>query len=176
MERRSFIIQTVILILFLTPAYADISNISTDINEILNFDYMRAKIVVGASTPAPAMDGVSASIVAGRIGTMTFEEEKAGFKVVLSRLTYLDSEVNNKTKKWYNLILIGGPVANSISKEVFDKMEIKITNDNPGPEVGVVQLIKDPFGYGKDVLVIAGSDRDGTLEASKFWIDMWKIV
>lgn len=155
------------------PAYA---HISTDISEILNFDYMRAKIVVGANTPAPAMDGLSASLIAGKIGTMAFKEERSGFKVVLSHLTYLDTEVTNDTKKWYNLILIGGPVANSLSKEVFDKMEIKITNDYPGPGNGVVQLIKDPFGYGKDVLVIAGSDRNGTLEAAKFWVDMWKSV
>ncbi|EHP86242.1 S-layer protein [Methanotorris formicicus] len=61
-----------------------------------------------------------------------------------------------------DLILIGGPVSNKMTNQIKDKLKIKIDNNNPGKNRGVIQLIKNPYNPKYNILVLAGSDRNGT--------------
>ena len=82
-----------------------------------------------------------------------------------------DDEIEESHKKNYNLILVGGPSppcgktdpANKITYELVEKGIVKeeywITGN--GSKKGFTYF-KDPWGYGKDVIVVAGSDREYT--------------
>lgn len=71
----------------------------------------------------------------------------------------LDSEIElDETDK--NLILIGGPVANHLTKELQNKGKIDIDNESPATAVLV-----EGAANGNNVLVIAGGDRYSTESA-----------
>jgi len=59
------------------------------------------------------------------------------------------------------ILLIGGPLANSETAKYQEYFPVKVTNDYPGEHRGVIEVIDNPFGEGKIVL-LAGSDREGT--------------
>ena len=71
----------------------------------------------------------------------------------------LDSNILNTDS---DLILIGGPVSNNITKKIENNLEIPITNENPGKNREVIQIIKNPYNPDYKIMVIAGSDRNGT--------------
>ena len=79
-------------------------------------------------------------------------------------LVKLDQEIDLTLKESYNLILVGGPVANGIVAELVDlgetTMELWETSD------GDVVLLEDVYSVGKDVLIVAGADRDRTAAAA----------
>jgi len=64
-------------------------------------------------------------------------------------------------------VLVGGPLANPETMIYQNYFPIKITNEHPGKHKGVIEVIDDPFGEGKIVLLAgsAGSDREGTKAA-----------
>jgi hypothetical protein len=61
-----------------------------------------------------------------------------------------------------DIILIGGPISNSITKKIENKLIIPITNKNPGKDTGIIQKIKNPYNPNYYIYVLAGSDRYGT--------------
>ena len=63
-------------------------------------------------------------------------------------------------------ILVGGPVANPLTNKYTWTFKVKITNDNPGTNKGVIQkqLIN-----GHTVILLAGSDRYGTKAAVEYF-------
>lgn len=61
-----------------------------------------------------------------------------------------------------DLILIGGPVSNKLTKEIENYLKISVDNENPGKNKGVIQLIDNPYNPKNKILVLAGSDRNGT--------------
>ncbi|AEH06990.1 S-layer family protein [Methanothermococcus okinawensis IH1] len=69
---------------------------------------------------------------------------------------------NNILNTDSNFILIGGPVSNNITKKIENNLKIPITNSNPGKNRGVIQVIKNPYNPNYKIMVIAGSDRNGT--------------
>ncbi len=88
-----------------------------------------------------------------------------------TELVKLDIEIETLDKQNFNLILIGGPVANQLSKELEDLL---ITPDDGSPVdwmytsvEGDFKLYTDPYGTGKDVLMVAGADRDATRAAAE---------
>lgn len=72
----------------------------------------------------------------------------------------LDSENILNTSN--NIILIGGPVSNKLTKNISKYLKVPITNDFPGRNMGVIQVIKNPYNPDYKIMVIAGSDRNGT--------------
>ena len=62
------------------------------------------------------------------------------------------------------MLLIGGPLANLETAKYQEYFSVKVTNDYPGEHKGVIEVIDNPFGEGKIVL-LAGSDREGTVAA-----------
>lgn len=78
----------------------------------------------------------------------------------------LDSEVSLNTAD-KNLILVGGPVVNALTKELVDAGEVAIDNESPAMLVAVPDAAN-----GNDVLVVAGGDRDKTRKAAKALLEM----
>lgn len=80
----------------------------------------------------------------------------------------LDTEVTAEDRKT-NLVLVGGPVANSLTKELVTngKLTVEITNDKPGAGKGIVTVVDNAFTTGKVAVVVAGSDRSGTRAAAQ---------
>ncbi|MBB6067244.1 S-layer protein [Methanococcus maripaludis] len=61
-----------------------------------------------------------------------------------------------------DLILIGGPVSNKVTESIQNSLSVEITNDYPGEGKGVIQTITNPNNAESTILVLAGSDREGT--------------
>jgi hypothetical protein len=149
-------------------------------------------ILVGCS--AAAMDIVSATMLAAKIGMMAYndpgyvsftepssseenEDQSAGYDQVTpvdiddTELIMLDTELDFagwKAACDYNLILVGGPVANIIVKQLIDE-GFSVVNWATSP--GEWEYIEAPYGN-CDILIIAGADRDATRQATQDLIDM----
>jgi len=88
----------------------------------------------------------------------------------------LDTEVKEAELK-NNLILIGGPIVNSVTGRVNEHLPIKFDVEKkliestiskksyPNDEIGIVVLAKNPFNKEKSILVIAGKRYSGTRAA-----------
>jgi S-layer protein (TIGR01564 family) len=85
---------------------------------------------------------------------------------ITAPIAKLDSEVSLDTAD-KNLILVGGPVVNKLTKALVDEGKISIDNDSPA----TIAVVEDAAN-GHDVLVVAGGDRDKTREAAKELIEM----
>ncbi|MBB6402414.1 ribosomal protein L1/SepF-like predicted cell division protein (DUF552 family) [Methanococcus maripaludis] len=73
-----------------------------------------------------------------------------------------------------NAVIVGGPNANGFAKEYNDQFEIPISNENPGENKGVIQVLKVQDNSGNivksyTIVYIAGSDRYGTLAALEYF-------
>ncbi|HOP08754.1 MAG TPA: S-layer protein [Candidatus Methanofastidiosa archaeon] len=81
-------------------------------------------------------------------------------------LVALDTDVDNdpELKNQYNLILVGGPVANSLVQDLID-LEFT-TFAEWDTSSGDAKLYEDVYAFGKDVLVVAGKDRTATAKAA----------
>jgi S-layer protein (TIGR01564 family) len=74
------------------------------------------------------------------------------------------------------LILAGGPKVNTLVAEINDKLPIRYTRDNAevyssvskktySGNIGVVELVANPFAKTKFVLVVSGLNQNGTRAA-----------
>jgi len=61
-----------------------------------------------------------------------------------------------------DLILIGGPISNKVTESIQSSLNVEVTNDYPGEGKGIIQTITNPNNGESTILVLAGSDRDGT--------------
>jgi hypothetical protein len=95
----------------------------------------------------------------------TFETEVEGERAVEpSSLLRLASEATEEELEMYNLIVIGGPDVNPFTKEIVD---MGLSQVDWSLSRGEWELISNPFGYGRDVLIVAGKDRDRTSFAAR---------
>jgi len=78
-------------------------------------------------------------------------------------LIKLDIEINTSSMQ-KNLILVGGPVYNSIVKDL-GNMGASTVDWATSP--GEWEWIADPFGRGYDVLIVAGANREETRLAAQ---------
>ncbi|WP_324735632.1 S-layer protein [Thermococcus sp. SY098] len=76
-------------------------------------------------------------------------------------ITYLDTEIDPENID-SNLILVGGPVANAVTKYLVDNGYSKVDWYN---SAGDIEYIEDYNGFG--ILIVAGKDRYATREAAK---------
>ncbi|MBB6496067.1 hypothetical protein [Methanococcus maripaludis] len=73
-----------------------------------------------------------------------------------------------------NAVIVGGPNANGFAKEYNDQFEMPISNDYPGENKGIIQVLKVQDNTGKivqsyTIVYIAGSDRLGTQAALEYF-------
>ncbi|MBN2101898.1 MAG: S-layer protein [Candidatus Aenigmarchaeota archaeon] len=136
-------------------------------------------IVVGSPEPhgpfrARASDAMCAIDLGLFLGSFTTGIEEANYK--------LDVEIRERDLK-QNLIIIGGPVANMITKKINEKMPIKIMlkmdrsifsalskkyYDNDAS--GYIIVTDNPWAKGKRIMVLAGKRFIGTRAAVLFLI------
>jgi hypothetical protein len=83
-------------------------------------------------------------------------------------LIKLDIEINTATQK-KNMVLVGGPVYNSIVK---DLQGIGASQVNWATSAGEWEWITDPYAKGYDVLIVAGANREETKLASVDLVNM----
>lgn len=143
-------------------------------------------IVVGEKAPGGASDTIAAADIAAQIGNLAYIVKTETYPttaeikdlvkataVTITTITrynisksiaILDSEVTGTIKATYNMILVGGPEANEIVKDLVGKKVSKVTWTEAVD--GAVEYIADPYGTGKDVLIVAGATREGTRKAA----------
>ncbi|MBM7408897.1 hypothetical protein [Methanococcus maripaludis] len=73
-----------------------------------------------------------------------------------------------------NAVIVGGPFANPFAMEYNEQFEMPITNENPGENKGIIQVLKVQDTSGSiiksyTIVYIAGSDRLGTLAAMEYF-------
>ncbi len=152
-------------------------------------------LVIGSKSPV--QDVLSACDIASALGSLTmpyvetvYPEESVEFASI--RITLVKTEITKEISllkkpisrldieltpgdfENYNLLLVGGPKVNLLVHELQEegKLPFNITAERPGPGKGYVMSIVDPYGTGKDILIVAGSDREGTREASLALFDL----
>ncbi len=83
--------------------------------------------------------------------------------------------INKPLEITEDTILIGGPIANPLTKKYIDKFPVKINNTYPGKHKGVIQVITLRVKVDKNiyrdvtVILLAGSDRWGTKAAVEYF-------
>jgi len=84
---------------------------------------------------------------------------------IQNSVTKMESEVNTATLD-RNLVVIGGPCANSLVADLLDMSSSAGACDTAFkalyPTEGVIKVVNDAFGSGKMAMVVAGVNRDAT--------------
>lgn len=88
----------------------------------------------------------------------------------------LDTDIVSKNLQSENLIVVGGPVTNMVTKMINEKLPVHFLREegwmlSDGSKIfsndfeGVVQKIKNPFNQSKEIVQIGGNKNSGTLAA-----------
>ncbi|MFH0956384.1 MAG: hypothetical protein V1813_00820 [Candidatus Aenigmatarchaeota archaeon] len=135
---------------------------------------LNATIVVGSPDPhgpwkARASDACCAIDFALFLGSFATAENMPNYR--------LDVEVRDKVMKG-NMVLIGGPTVNMVTREVNASLPVYVDEGNErnivskvsgksytGDECGMVSIIKNPMNPQKKVMVLAGKRFAGTRAA-----------
>jgi len=146
---------------------------------------LNAMIIVGSPDPhgpekARSRDGYYGIDLALFIGTF--------LNYVPDLNVRLDTEVRQDDLK-NNLILIGGPVVNKITKDINEKMPIFFDKSNhwdikssiskniyPTDETGLIVKFKNPFNKDKRILLVAGKRYSGTRAAIIAFLKYFKEI
>ncbi|MEM0360030.1 MAG: S-layer protein [Candidatus Diapherotrites archaeon] len=151
-------------------------NIKSFFEPFISQGELNAKIIVGAPDShgefrARARDAHLAVELAGFLGTLAKKSRVP--------LVYLDTTIRNLKDENSNLIIIGGPITNSLSSQANQHLSISfkqknaqwiIESENSGKEftednIGIVEKIKHPFFESRHILFIAGKRNAGTRAA-----------
>jgi hypothetical protein len=120
-----------------------------------------------ASAPAATdSDGVKLTIKQTTAGQTI--KYTANVKIDPVELIKLDIEVNTATNT-KNLVLVGGPVYNSIVKDLVD---MGASTVDWATSAGEWEWIADPMAKGYDVLIVAGANREETRMAAEDLVAM----
>lgn len=80
-------------------------------------------------------------------------------------------------KASYNLILVGTPDSNAIIEQVCDLANLaKVTEEYPGENKGILQIMENPWNTDRALLLVAGSDELGVRAGSEILTKDEKIV
>ena len=111
-------------------------------------------------------------IVDGGFSVTHYRQETEHVKIDPMSLIVNDDEVTDTIKTTSNLILVGGPglvetpqgtkICNTLTKELCDQ---KLSTVDWFNSVGEYEYIPNAFAEGKDVLIVAGKDREATQKA-----------
>jgi|GEM_PF-6951104 len=99
---------------------------------------------------ADLVDKVAVSTVGGTAGAVS-----------LSKVS--DKDVTDADKAGYNLVLVGGPVANSLTAELVTATKSKV---NWVASEGEIEVVENAFASGKYAIIAAGKDRAATKKAA----------
>lgn len=122
-------------------------------------------IVIGENATQIEMEGAHA--IADNLGNLT------GNAPVIKK----DDEIKEDEKAKYNLILVGRPDTNSLLVDVYEKTKAtKVTNEYPGANKGTLEILRSPWNENKPILLVAGSDEEGTVAGINelYWLYLSK--
>lgn len=151
-----------------TKKIANYSNESEFLEPFIKDGKLKALIVVGSPDPhgpekARSRDGYYGMDLALFLGTFLSYVPEINVR--------LDTEITEQDLR-NNLIIIGGPIVNTITAKVnrylpinFTGKSIKSSISNKeyfSDETGFVTKVKNPFDKSKDIMVIAGKRHSGT--------------
>ncbi len=122
-------------------------------------------IVVGKN--AATMDSISGGLIISKIQAEAYYEDpsKGLFRVNIwdpQKLITYDEALMESVAQNNNLILIGGPVANRHVANLVKNGKSKFDWYN---SPGEIEYIHDGLYPGRDVIIVAGADREKTREA-----------
>ncbi|KYC46122.1 MAG: S-layer protein precursor [Candidatus Methanofastidiosum methylothiophilum] len=131
-------------------------------------EYLTREVYVGKYTKAAPndKDGLRARLSMTTAGQTI--KYTANVKIDPVELIKLDIEVNTATNK-KNLVLVGGPVYNSIVKDLVD---MGASTVDWATSRGEWEWIADPMAKGYDVLIVAGANREETRMAAEDLVRM----
>ena len=126
-------------------------------------------IVIGEN--ASQIEKESAEAIAAKLENLT------GNKPIIKNETVFTED--NKTS--YNLILVGTPESNSLLQEVYNLTNAtKVTEEYPGKNKGILEILRNPWNEDKAMLLVEGSDEWGvkaaTLKLEHFYKINEKII
>ncbi|MFQ6050238.1 MAG: S-layer protein [Candidatus Hydrothermarchaeota archaeon] len=108
---------------------------------------------------------IDEEVYEAKIGeTLTLQRQTGEFRFV-EPVARLDDELSEKELYDKNLVLVGGPEANEITKLLIEKGKLKVDFNKMKPGEGIIAYLEKPLGDG-DIVVVAGSDRYGTRAGS----------
>ncbi|MEA3312439.1 MAG: hypothetical protein U9Q76_09515 [candidate division WOR-3 bacterium] len=109
-----------------------------------------ALIVVGEN--ATQIEQEASEAIAKRL------EELTGNKPAIRR----ESELPKSDGGNYNLILIGTSGSNTMLQKVYEITDTtKVTEEYPGKDKGILEILANPWNPDKSLLIVAGSDKTG---------------
>ncbi|MGD2250110.1 MAG: S-layer protein [Candidatus Methanofastidiosia archaeon] len=85
-------------------------------------------------------------------------------KIEPTSLLKLASEVTKRDLQTYHVILVGGPAVNPYTEQI---VGMGLSDVEWEESSGEWELVMDPFGYGKNALIVAGKDRNTTSFAAR---------
>ncbi|HIE14498.1 TPA: hypothetical protein EYP70_04425, partial [Candidatus Bathyarchaeota archaeon] len=81
----------------------------------------------------------------------------------------MESEIEDKDYRNYNLIALGNMLDNSVILKLYKEHYTFLDGSYPGNEGYVLRTVHNPFGYKRNVIVIGGSEYEGIrVAASRF--------
>lgn len=121
-------------------------------------------IVVGKN--AATMDSISGGLIISKIQAEAYYEDpsKGLFRVNIwdpQKLITYDEALMESVAQNNNLILVGGPVANRLVAGLVQRGHSKV---DWYTSYGEIEYIPNAL-YGRDVIIVAGADREKTREA-----------
>ena len=121
-------------------------------------------IVVGKN--AATMDSISGGLIISKIQAEAYYEDpsKGLFRVNIwdpQKLITYDEALMESVAQNNNLILVGGPVANRLVAGLVQRGQSKV---DWYTSYGEIEYIPNAL-YGRDVIIVAGADREKTREA-----------
>ncbi len=142
------------------------------ISPVSALDWEYTDVVVGTLNPSPsglAVDTSGGMDITWSIGYFDCEGGVNFDDVKDYPIGFVDSQITS-TDKYDNdllMIVIGGPVANAITKDLVNRGRCTI---NWKTSTGSYQIIEDAWGYNTaDVIVVGGKDRWATRKACLYF-------
>jgi len=90
-------------------------------------------------------------------------ENETGNKPLIKK----HSEISDEDKRNYNLIVVGTPKTNPLLEEMYQMTDAtRVTEEFPGEDKGVLEILRDPWNEEKAMLLVEGSDEWGVKAAS----------
>ncbi len=112
---------------------------------------------------------------ASELGAIELAMLFGGYAAPIFPMYTLDTQLLSEDRK-QNLVLVGGPKVNTLVAEINDRLPIRYDHDHAQirstrsgrayeGNIGVVELIDNPYKAGKKVLAVGGLNQNGTRAA-----------
>ena len=156
-------------------------DLSVALRPIVEGEKLNAYIVVGAPYPHGPLKAIARDLHYSSILAFHLAKIVANYK---DELVKLDVDVVREGLLGENLILIGGPVVNSVTLRVNSNLKVRFLKEDAwaiystqtknkyyGEFTGLVAKVKNPFNEDSKLLILAGIKAIGTKVAIKFLME-----